>query len=91
MSFHRTPAPTLEETRDITEKVARRMHSWLEKRMQDSGGQDAAFGEKEPLLAACYAASIRYLTALGQRAGQPLMRVLDALSNRVSTTVKQAR
>lgn len=75
VSFHRTPSPTLEETREISEKVARRMHKWLQKRMQDSDEQ--AFGHEEPLLAACYASSIRYLTALGQRAGQPLMRVID--------------
>ena len=75
VSFHSTPAPTLQEIREITEKVARRMHSWLERRVQDLDEQ--AFGQEEPLLAACYAASIRYLTALGQRAGLPLMRVID--------------
>lgn len=76
VSFHRTGAPTLEEIRAITEKIARRVHRWLEKRMQDSG-DDEGFGQKEPLLASCYGASIRYLTALGPKAGQPLMRVFS--------------
>jgi hypothetical protein len=40
---------------------------------------DEAFAQKEPLLASCYAASIRYLTALGHRAGQQLMRVFSEL------------
>ena len=35
------------------------------------------FSEKQPLLAACYAASIRYLTALGQRAGQSLLSLFS--------------
>ena len=75
VKFHRSPAPTLEETRQITEKVARRMHRWLEKRMEQMDTD--AFGQEEPLLAACYSSSIRYLTAMGHRAGQPLMRVID--------------
>lgn len=66
----RTPAPTLEEIRFVTEKIARRVHRWLEKRMQESDSE--TFAQAEPLLAACDTASIRYLTALGQKAGQPL-------------------
>ena len=78
VSFVRTPAPSLEEIRHITEKIARRMHKWLKKRLEDVDDQD--YGAKEPLLSACYSASIRYLTALGQRAGQSLLRVIDGLA-----------
>lgn len=34
--------------------------------------------DKEPLLSACYAASIRNYSALGERAGKPLMRVFSS-------------
>jgi len=71
--FYRTPAPTLEETRLITERIARRVHRWLKERVQESVDGET-FAQSEPLLSACYNASIRHLTALGQRAGQPLMR-----------------
>jgi Putative transposase len=33
--------------------------------------------EKEPLLAKCYMASIRYLSALGEKAGRPLLRLIS--------------
>lgn len=73
--FVRTPAPTLEDIRHIAEKIARRCHKWLESRVQELGED---FAKKEPLLAACYQASLRYLTALGKRAGLPLMRIISA-------------
>ena len=80
----------LEEIRSITEKIARRVHRWLEQRLKDSG-DDEGFAQKEPLLASCYGASIRYLTALGPRAGQPLMRVFstppEAANDREERTV----
>ncbi|MBL4818884.1 MAG: transposase, partial [Deltaproteobacteria bacterium] len=77
--FHKTPAPTLKEIRVITEKVARRMHKWLQKRLQETGGEDA-LSQDQPLLATCYTASLRYLTALGAKAGRPLMRVFEGIS-----------
>jgi len=76
VTFHRTPAPTLEEIRAITEKIVRKVHRWLEKQAEEAGDAET-FAEKEPLLAACYGASIRYLTALGSQAWQPLMRVFS--------------
>jgi len=70
----RTPAPTLEDIRHIAEKIARRCHKWLESQVQELGED---FAKKEPLLAACYQASLRYLTALGKQAGLPLMRIIS--------------
>ena len=32
---------------------------------------------KEPMLAKCYEASIRYLSALGTNAGKPLLRIIS--------------
>lgn len=88
--FVRTPAPTLEDIRHIAEKIARLVHKWLEGRIQELGEE---FVKKEPLLAACYQASLRYLTALGKRAGLPLMRMIseptveDSFSERCLRTV----
>lgn len=73
--FIRTPSPNEEEEKHITIKIARRVHRYLEKRMSDS--ESDALVEKEPLLAKCYAASIRYCSALGNNAGKPLERLIS--------------
>ena len=54
VTFHRLPAPTLEETKKITAKIARCVHQWLDGRMRELEESDE-FSEKQPLLAACYA------------------------------------
>ncbi len=64
-----------EEIRKITVKIACRVHRYLEKRIED-GGRDE-LSEKQPLLAKCYAASIRYLSAFGLSSGKPLLRIID--------------
>ncbi len=74
--FQKTRAPTLADIRNITEKVAKRVHRWLEKRVQKMGEEDA-LQQEQPLLASCYASSLRYLTAFGNNAGRPLMRVFE--------------
>jgi hypothetical protein len=56
--FIRAPSPTDEEEKRITIKIAGRVHRYLEKRM--GNWELDALAEKEPLLAKCYAASIRY-------------------------------
>lgn len=76
LSFHQLPGPDLQEAHEITAKIAKRVHKWLAVRMQELE-QNNDFADKEPLLASCYAASIRYLSALGHKAGQPLMKVLS--------------
>lgn len=72
--FLTVPSPTDEDIRKITLKIARRAHRYLEKRISETDVD--VLEEKEPLLAKCYAASIRSLTALGINAGKPLMRML---------------
>jgi len=76
LTFHRLPGPTLAEVRKIAGKIAKKVHRWLEQRMQELQ-ENNEFAEKEPLLAKCYAASSRNLTAMGPNAGQPLMRAVD--------------
>lgn len=73
--FMRAPSPTDDEQKRITIKIARRVHRYLEKRMGDF--ESDALAEKEPLLAKCYAASIRYLSAIGNNAGKPLERLIS--------------
>ena len=75
LKFHRVAAPSLAETKQITQKIANRVHCYLQKRMHDLelDGLDA----KEPFLAKCYAASIRYLSALGANAGKQLLRIIS--------------
>jgi hypothetical protein len=73
LHFIRVAPPSLEETKEITLKIAHRVHRYLESRMGDFD----AFLDREPLLAKCYAASLRYLSALGQNAGKPLLRLIS--------------
>ena len=73
--MHLSTPPTQEETRKITEKIAYRMHRWLENCMDDFAKD--ALGTKEPLLAKCYSASIRYLSAMGKNPGKPLFRLIS--------------
>jgi hypothetical protein len=88
--FERVPAPTLADIRLITEKIARRVHRWLEKRMNGAEISDD-FAQKESLLATCYGASMRYLTALGKCAGQPLMRVIAEMDPENKNSDREAR
>jgi len=46
VNFCRIPAPTLAETRQITEKTAKRVHRWLERCMREFEDHDA-FAQKE--------------------------------------------
>ena len=61
ITFIRVPPPNAEEIRNITIKIAKRVHRYLEKRMDEYESDKLA--SKEPLLAKCYQASIKYLTA----------------------------
>jgi hypothetical protein len=75
LHFIRVASPDLEEIRGITLKIARRVHRYLKVRMHDA--ESDALLEKEPLLAKCYAASLRYLSALGKNSGKPLLRLIS--------------
>jgi hypothetical protein len=74
IQFQQLPAPTQAEIMQVTERIACKVQRWLKKRLEDCSGDELS--EKEPLLSACYAASIKYYSAIGERAGRPLMRVL---------------
>ena len=74
IKFIRVPSPSPAEIERIT-KVARRVHRYLEKRMHELECDDLL--AKEPLLAKCYAASIRYLSVLGTNSGKPLLRLIS--------------
>ena len=69
LKFHRAAAPTLDEIKHITKKIAKRVHRYLENRYNDLDHD--ALVSKEPMLAKCCEASIRYLSALGTNAGKP--------------------
>ena len=75
IKFIRVPSPSPAEIERITIKVARRVHRYLEKRMHELECDDIL--AKEPLLAKCYAASIRYLSVLGTNSGKPLLRLIS--------------
>ena len=66
------PNPSPAEIERITIKVAKRVHRYLEKRMHDLECDGL-----EPMLAKCYAASIKYLSALGINSGKPLLRLIS--------------
>ncbi len=67
--FIRVPSPSPAEIRRITIKIANRVHRYLEERMHDL--ECDGLLDKQPMLAKCYAASIRYLSALGINSGKP--------------------
>jgi hypothetical protein len=73
--FIRVASPSLEEIKAITLKIAHRVHRYLKSKMDD--GESDALLDKEPLLAKCYAASLRYLSAIGHKSGKPLLRLIS--------------
>ena len=75
--FCRIEEPTIADILEITEKVFRRVHRWLEKRMDEY--EHDALAENNSLLAACYQGSIKQMAALGPRAGLPFLRVVSEL------------
>ena len=75
IQFIRTPSPSDEEIKDITTKIAKKVHLYLERRLLNIEADSLL--EEEPLLAKCYMASIRYLSALGEKAGRPLLRLIS--------------
>lgn len=67
IQFKALAAPTQAEIMQVTERIAKKVQRWLKKRLEDCSSDELS--EKEPLLSACYAASIRYTSAIGERAG----------------------
>lgn len=73
--FIRVVPPSPEEIKTITIKIAKKIHRYLKSRMLAM--ESDSLLEKEPLLSKCYRASIRYLRALGEQAGKPLLRLIS--------------
>jgi hypothetical protein len=72
--FIRVGDPSPAEIRQIAIKIAKRVHRYLESRMENGGD---GLSLNEPLLASCYEASIRYVSASGDNAGKPLVRLIS--------------
>jgi len=74
LRFIKIGNPSQQDIKQITLKIAECMHCYLESRIGECNNE---FLLKEPLLAQCYEASIRYLSAFGDKAGQPLIRLIS--------------
>lgn len=74
IKFIRVGDPSPAEISQITMKIAKRVHRYLESRIENGGDE---FSLKEPLLSSCYEASIRYVSALGENRGKQLVRLIS--------------
>jgi len=74
LRFIRVNNPSQADIRHITIKIAKRIHRYLESRIEEGNNEILL---KEPLLAHCYEASLRYLSAFGYNAGKPLIRLIS--------------
>ena len=77
--FHVLSPPTPEQLVEIVDSAAHRLDQLLEARgllgLGDDGVSDA-LADEEPLLAACYATSLRNCDSVGDRAGVPSIRLV---------------
>ena len=77
--FHVLSPPTSEQLVDIVDSTARKLETLLEARGLLGAGDDGesdALADDEPLLATCYATSLRNCDTLGDRAGLPSLRLV---------------
>jgi hypothetical protein len=81
--FHSLPAPTDIEIRDVAQATCERTVEILRQRGMwfDADPQDDRFAHEEPGLSALSKASIAGTIALGERAGQKVMRVIGQCAN----------
>ncbi len=80
--FHPLPAPTVDEVTDVAERTALRVQKILERHgrsLDGTGDLDAndAQSQEQLALSACYGAAAAGLGPDGERAGRPLLRVVD--------------
>ena len=78
-SFHVLSPPTEEQLIEIIARVAHRVTKVLDARGLPANGDEAesdTLASDEPLLATCYATSVLSCDALGDRAGQPTVRLV---------------
>ncbi len=80
-TFYALPDPTDEAVAHVAIAVRQKVLRFLEQAGHDLGDPDAFddFAEREPLLAACSAASVTNTIATGERAGQNVERLRDPL------------
>jgi hypothetical protein len=82
--FHALPTPTHEEVALVAARTAARVERLLQKRgrtLEDEAGDEGLQPElafDEPGLAACYSAAAQGITITGDRAGQPLLRLITS-------------
>ena len=74
LRFIRVNTPSQVDIRNITIKIAKRIHRYLESRIEEGNDEILL---KESLLAHCYGASLRYLSTYGDNAGKPLIRLIS--------------
>ncbi len=74
--FHALPPPSDDDIADLTETLRRRILRLLHRRgrLRDDEILEGSEQDSEPLLAACYAASIQGRVALGKDAGSAVQR-----------------
>jgi hypothetical protein len=93
LSFHPLPEPSLAEVHDVAARTATRIERALHKlgRYLDEhgvGDQHDELADAQPVLAACYKAAASGQQLLGDKPGQPLLRLLSPLPQRNSSVPK---
>jgi hypothetical protein len=93
LSFHPLPEPSLAEVHDVAARTATRIERALHKlgRYLDEhgvGDQHDELADVQPVLAACYKAAASGQQLLGDKPGQPLLRLLSPLPQRNSSVPK---
>jgi len=77
IEWHTLPAPSSGDVAQIAWEVCQRVTKALQRRglyMLGEGDDMDELAQREPLLAACYSASIQGFISTGQRAGQRVMQ-----------------
>ncbi|MCC6214455.1 MAG: transposase [Polyangiaceae bacterium] len=77
--FHALPAPSRDEVEEVAARTARRVAKVFGKhgRSLETPTEDDPLPDDEPALASCYAAAAGGLAVSGERAGRPLLRLVD--------------
>lgn len=84
LEWHTLPEPSSADVADIAWETCLRVTRALQRRGLDLLGENDdmdELAEREPLLAACYSASIQGFIATGQRAGQRVMQMGVAVAD----------
>ncbi|MEZ4271735.1 MAG: transposase [Myxococcota bacterium] len=92
-TFYAMPEPTNEAIAHVAVDVRRKVLKFLEEQGYDLGDADAFddFNDREPLLAACSAASLTGTVTSGARAGRRVERLRDNTSASLTPVVTSTR